>query len=329
MWLIHSEQTDPSWNLALEEHLVHVLPAKTHCLYLWQNDNTIVVGKNQNTMAQIDLDFVRKRQIRVRRRLSGGGAVYHDLGNLNYTWIADAVPQQTIDYRPFCQPLLDTLCDYGVEATLTGRNDILAGGKKISGNSQYFSSGKVIHHGTILFASDLTILSQALRVDKRKFQDKGIDSVQSRVTNLSSLLPPDVTLATFTKQLIAHATESNNCRSITLKQEDFQQIHQLRQRYDSWEWNFGASPIFSRYESLCIPGCGLVEIHCQVESGCIFQLHFSGDFFGKQDISLLAQQLEGCLGTKQALTQRLDGVCVADYIHGMQPEALIDLLAME
>lgn len=329
MRFIQSDRTDPSWNLALEEYLVGQLPEGEQCLYLWRNDNTIVVGKNQNTLGQINMDCVRQRGIHVRRRLSGGGAVYHDLGNLNFTWIIDAPASGKIDYRPFCAPIIDAIESFGAHAILSGRNDILVDGKKISGNSQYYTAGKLVHHGTILFDTDLTVLTQALNVDKSKFEGKGIASVESRVTNLKPFLPPDVTLEHFAARLTASVAKGSPLVPIRLSSRDLESIAAGKKRYDSWQWNFGSSPPFSRREKIRIPNCGLVEVWCQVEGGIIQQIRFTGDFFGKCDVQGLEHHLKGCTGSRHALQKRLKQIQLDNYIQGLDAAILLDLLVME
>ena len=174
--------TDPSYNLAMEQYVFDCLPRDRMYFMLWQNDNAIIVGKYQNTIAEINEEAVRERGILVVRRLSGGGAVYHDMGNLNFTFITDVGESNALDLKLFCEPVVRTLATLGVKAEVNGRNDITIDGKKFSGNSQYIRQGRVMHHGTIMFDSDLSVVSEALRVAPTKIQTKGIRSVRSRVT---------------------------------------------------------------------------------------------------------------------------------------------------
>ena len=182
--------TDPSYNLAMEQHVFDCLPRDRMYFMLWQNDNAIIVGKYQNTIAEINEEAVRERGIRVVRRLSGGGAVYHDMGNLNFTFITDVGESNALDLKLFCEPVVRTLATLGVKAEVNGRNDITIDGKKFSGNSQYIRQGRVMHHGTIMFDSDLSVVSEALRVDPTKIQTKGIRSVRSdRFAYILNLTP--------------------------------------------------------------------------------------------------------------------------------------------
>lgn len=201
--------TDPSYNLAMEQYVFDCLPRDRMYFMLWQNDNAIIVGKYQNTISEINEQAVRERGIRVVRRLSGGGAVYHDMGNLNFTFITDAGGSSALDMKLFCAPVVRTLAALGVKAEVNGRNDITIDGKKFSGNSQYLRQGRVMHHGTIMFDSDLSVVGEALRVDPTKIQTKGIRSVRSRVTNVAEHLPERVTLPEFRRILLENILREN------------------------------------------------------------------------------------------------------------------------
>ena len=174
MTFIEVKTTDPDFNLALEQYVFDQMPRNRGYFMLWQNDNAIIVGRHQNTLAEINEAFVREHGIRVVRRLSGGGAVYHDMGNLNFTYIVDASGGARLDLKLFCQPVADALGALGVQAEVNGRNDITIGGQKFSGNAQYVREGRVMHHGTILFDSDLSVVGQALKVDREKIAAKGV-----------------------------------------------------------------------------------------------------------------------------------------------------------
>ena len=211
--------TDPSYNLAMEQYVFDCLPRDRMYFMLWQNDNAIIVGKYQNTIAEINEEAVRERGIRVVRRLSGGGAVYHDMGNLNFTFITDVGESNALDLKLFCEPVVRTLATLGVKAEVNGRNDITIDGKKFSGNSQYIRQRRVMHHGTIMFDSDLSVVSEALRVDPTKIQTKGIRSVRSRVTNVAEHLPEKVTLPEFRRILLENILKENPGEAYPLTQD--------------------------------------------------------------------------------------------------------------
>ena len=182
MIFIESDCHDPYFNLAMEQYVFDRLPREEDYFMLWPNENTIVVGKYQNTAAEVNASFVREHKIPVARRLSGGGAVYHDLGNINYTFITDAQKGSRLNFEKFCRPLVRVLQSLGVPAQVSGRNDVTIEGMKCSGSSQYIREGRIMHHGTILFDSDLDVLGKALIVPEDKIVSKGVASVRSRVT---------------------------------------------------------------------------------------------------------------------------------------------------
>ena len=235
--------TDAAFNLAAEQYVFDSLPRDRMYFLLWQNRSAVIIGKYQNTLAEINRPFVEQRGIQVVRRLSGGGAVYHDLGNLNFTFITDAGDTETLDMKLFCAPVVRTLAALGVEASVNGRNDISIDGQKFSGNSQYLRSGRIMHHGTLLFDSDLSVVTQALRVDPAKIQAKGLKSVRSRVTNIRPHLRRDISLGDFRSELLANILCENPGTEYRFTPADLAAIETLRrERYDTWEWNYGASP---------------------------------------------------------------------------------------
>lgn len=329
MIFYESKRTDPRWNLALEEYMFDYMDSSQNYFMLWQNHNTIVVGKNQNTVSEINNDFVREHGITVVRRLSGGGAVYHDLGNLNFTFIADADQMQQINLQIFCQPIVETLRSFGVQAELSGRNDITVDGKKFSGNSQYLKNGRVMHHGTLLFNSDLSVVGNALHVDREKMESKGIKSVQSRVTNLKEYLPEDVTMELFKARLLQCLAATTPIQTMELPDGAEEEIARLRQeRYDTWEWNYGKSPEYSTTQKRRIEGCGTVEVSLSVKNGLIEGLRLCGDFFGSGDLSDLADSLQGCPCRRDAVAEVLANLDLKWYIAGITPQQLAEIIVL-
>lgn len=312
---------DPEWNLALEEYVFSCMPRDKEYLILWQNDNAVIIGRHQNTLAEIDESYVRQQGIRVVRRLSGGGAVYHDLGNLNFSFIVDAEGSQ-VDLERFCLRIALALGELGLNARLDGRNDILAEGCKISGNAQYMKEGRVMHHGTLLFDSDLSVLAKALKPDPEKIKAKGVKSVRSRVANIRDLLKQDMTLEQFREHLARHLLGAEAMR-YELTQKDLAEIEAIRaRRYGTWEWNYGASPRCDLVRSSRIEGVGSVRAHMVLDRGCIADVTFTGDFFSTNDPALLSNALRGRPLTREALAQ----VDPAPYISGMTGDALCRLL---
>ncbi len=327
MSIYRSTSTDPAWNLAMEEFFFQRIPAGQSFCMLWQNHNTVVIGKNQNTLQEIDSDYVEQQGIHVVRRLSGGGAVYHDLGNLNFTFITDAPENGQIDLHRFCVPIAETLRSFGVEAVISGRNDITVDGKKFSGNAQYVQNCRVMHHGTMMFDSDLSVLSHVLRPDPDKIASKAIRSVSSRVTNLKSYLPADVSMEQFIARLQQYLAAQEATEFIELTEAELEDIrHRKESRYDTWEWNWGRSPAFSWRSGQRIEGCGRVNLQLRVDAGCIRDLQINGDFFGNRDIRELCAILEGCPFRRDAVLDRLKDTDLESYIHNITAEAFSSLL---
>lgn len=320
--------TDPDVNLATEQYVFDCLPRDRTYFLLWQNDNAIIIGKHQNTLAEINEEYVRAHGIRVVRRLSGGGAVYHDRGNLNFTFITDAGNTETLDFRLFCLPVVRTLGQIGIRAEVNGRNDITIDGRKFSGNSQYLKSGRVMHHGTILFDSDLDVVQQALRVDPEKIRAKGIKSVRSRVTNVREHLTRDIPLDEFRRILLENILRENGGEEYQLTGADLAAIETLRrERYASWDWNYGASPECTLCKRRRVEGCGLVEAYITVERGRISALEFRGDFFSIAEPEELARRFLGRKPEPEEYAAALEGVDASRYFAGLSSEELLSILS--
>lgn len=327
MRYVPSCSNDPTFNLAMEQYVFERLDPEQDYVMLWQNAPSVIVGRHQNTFAEINEPVIRERKIQVVRRLSGGGAVYHDLGNLNFTFVVRQEQGDQMDLKLFCQPVIRTLRAFGVEAELNGRNDITVEGKKFSGNAQYRKNGRVMHHGTILFNSDLSAVADALRVSDNKLQAKGVKSVRSRVTNLQPYLPRGMTLEKFSKSLLKEIFSGEEIPQIVWHENDWEEICRLRDtRYRSWEWNYGSSPPGSLVRKTRVEGCGCVEVRLEVRQGQIDNLHFYGDFFSLDGTEKLAEQLNGLRFAREELYAKLMEVPVERYIVGLSRHELAKLL---
>ena len=321
MLLIYNNNTNPYFNLAMEEYL---LKNSTEDLFiLWRNKPSVIVGKNQNTLSEINLEYVKENSIPVVRRQSGGGAVFHDLGNINFTFITNN-NNSFSDFKKFTQPIIDLLKTMGLDATFSGRNDLLIDGKKFSGNAQYNYRNKVMHHGTLLFSSQITDLSNALKVKSIKFEGKGIKSVKSRVTNISEHLDTKMSVLEF-KDLIMNymASIDSDNKLYTLSKEDIDGIEKLvEKKYNTWEWNFGNSPKYSFSNELKYPG-GNVEFNLEINKGVISKIKFFGDFFGKEDIENLEILLSGVKHKEESLREILSNIDINNYLLGADMDILI------
>lgn len=324
MRYISNRSTDPALNLAAEEYLL--TKSDDEVFMLWRNDSAVIVGRNQNALSQIDEAFVRERSIPVVRRLSGGGAVFHDLGNINFTFIANATPADGLDFQRFTTPILEALGRMGVQCAFDGRNDLVIDGKKFSGNAQHFHGGRILHHGTLLFASDIADISSALRVDPEKYRDKAIKSVKKRITNISSHLPAPMEITEFIDTLMGHVSGEAVQDGLAFSEEEQAAIERLADlRYRSWDWNFGSSPTYDFTRSTRTPG-GLLEVHMDVHKGRISRVRLFGDYFGVRDIGDLETLLAGCPHDRAELARRLEGVDLDQYLKGVDLPTLLDCL---
>ena len=302
------------------------LPRDRSYLLLWQSRSAVVIGKHQDALAEIDRAYVEAEQIQVVRRLSGGGAVYHDLGDLNYSYITDA-PGGVLDLGRFCRPVLQALRAMGLPVELTGRNDMVLDGRKVSGSAQYVRQGRVMHHGTLLFDTDLDKMARALRADPEKIRSKGVASVRSRVTLLRPALPEDMDMPQFRARLLQELQRQLPGELMRFGAEELRQIDALcRTRYGTWEWTFGASPPCDQVLRRRFEGCGTVEARLRLERGRIAALQFVGDFFSSVEPEELAATLLGCPLEQDALRAALSGTDVSRYLLGLDAERLIALL---
>jgi len=324
MLYTESPSTDPCYNLAMEQYLFDTVGQDNDIFFLWQNDNAIIIGKNQNAEAEINKDFVAKNGIKVVRRLSGGGAVYHDLGNINFTFITCAETTEP-NMRRFCEPVAALLRTMGADAYVSGRNDILISGRKVSGNAQYVKNNRCMHHGTILFDSDLDIVVQALTPSSAKLQSKGVASIRSRVATVREHIV-NCSIEEF-KEKLKHSVLGDIFTEYRLTAEDGVAIEKLRnERYATWEWNFGKSPRFSLRKERRIEGCGNIEVYFEAQNGIIEAMEFFGDYFGNRDTAELAVMLVGCRLEETAVREAIAGADISCYFCNLDTGDFVEFL---
>ncbi|KZE67234.1 lipoate--protein ligase [Fictibacillus phosphorivorans] len=319
--------TDPRVNLAIEEFALKHLDINETYLLFYINEPSIIIGKNQNTVEEINADYVREEGIHVVRRLSGGGAVYHDLGNLNFSFITKDDGNSFHDFKKFTDPVVKALKKLGVNAELSGRNDILADGKKISGNAQFSTKGRMFSHGTLLFDSEIENVVSALNVRMDKIESKGIKSIRSRVTNIREHLAEDMTMEEFKQTLLAYLFEElESVPKYELTEKDWEEIRKIsRERYANWDWNYGKSPKFNVELSNRF-AAGSVDIRLHIVKGIIQESKIFGDFFGVGDVSDIEKKLNGVRYDRQAIENVLEDVNLEHYFGNVSRQEFLDLL---
>ena len=313
MLIIDSPSDNAYFNIASEEFLLRRFPTEDIFL-LYVNAPSIIVGKFQNTLAEINLDYVQEKEIKVVRRMSGGGAVYHDLGNLNFSFHTLLADHDFGDFSQFTQPVLALLNRLGVPAVLEGRNDLLVDGKKFSGNAKLAKNGKMIQHGTILLNSEMEVLGDALKANPLKFIDKATKSNRSRVTNLIHYLPEGTTTEQL-KNLLTDEIISNNpgAERYELTTDDIAGIEKLmHEKYETWDWNFGFSPNYNFQKAIKVPA-GFIEVHLNVVKGMIEKAKLFGDFFASQPSEELEERLVGLKHEEEELRSVLGSINLTDY----------------
>jgi len=325
MIYVKNDSNNPHFNLALEEYFLKDFDGEEYFI-LWQNEPTIVIGRNQNTIEEINKAYVEENNINVVRRLSGGGAVYHDLGNLNFTFIVKADKSNINNFKKFTDSIVSSLEKIGVKAEFTGRNDITIDGKKFSGNSQYYYKDRLLHHGTILFNSDLSVVQKALQVKMDKIESKGIKSVRSRVTNVSPYLNEKVSVNEFKEILLHSIFEYKDVpyKEYELSKEDIEKIQSLaEERYATWNWTYGESPEFNMEKSKRY-AFGQLNLKLNVKDGHIKTLGIYGDFFANKDLSNLMEAFMGVKFDEVSIREVLQDLELQEYIQGITNEDFID-----
>ena len=321
--LITLQTTDPGFNLAAEEFIFS--RTKDDAVILWQNKNAVIIGRNQNTLTEINQDSVEKYGVSVVRRITGGGAVFHDLGNINYSVITSQGEENTLDFKRFASPIIDLLSSLGVKAEFSGRNDLLIDGMKFSGTAQHISDGRVLHHGTLLFSSDLERVGEVLTVNPEKIKSKAIQSVRSRVTNIKEHLPEnaDLTASEFIELIAKYFADNMECEVSCLSDSEITEIEKLADsKYRTWQWNYGNSPKYSFSRSAYL-SCGTVDIELEIVDGKIEKAAVYGDFFSVRPKEEFVSYLIGVEHRNETLSLLFEKINIKEYFVGVEPDELI------
>lgn len=318
MKIIKQTSTDPYFNLATEQYILETMTEPT--FMLWRNEPCVVIGRNQNAYGEINIEYTKEKNIKVSRRLTGGGAVFHDLGNVNFSFFDKSREENTLDFKGFTAPIIKALCDMGLNAELSGRNDITVNGYKVSGNAQCVYNGNILSHGCILYNADLSFVAGALNVDKEKLKSKGIDSVRSRVTNIADLLENPMSTVDFISYLESYV----DGEIYTFTDREIAEINKLNaEKYATWDWIWGRSKEYSTVNKERFP-FGSVEVSLSVNNGIINDISFTGDYFSFKDVSELEKSM---LGIRYDYDEILKAVFdCGEYFSNSNPEQIAKLI---
>lgn len=321
MKYIVNKSNNPAYNIALEAYAFRELLSEDEIFILWINEPAIIIGKHQNTIQEINKEYIDAHGIHVARRLSGGGAVYHDLNNLNYTIISNKSEEGAFDFKTFSQPVIETLADLGVKAEFTGRNDLEINGKKFCGNAQAYYKGRMMHHGCLLFDVDMTVLGDALKVSKDKIESKGIKSVSARVTNIIDELPEKITVNEFSDKILAKMKETYpDMTEYVLSEDELAKIQKSAdEQFGNWDWVYGKAPEYTIERNVRYPA-GKINTFANVEKSIIKNIKIYGDFFGIKDVQDIEELLVGTRYENKDVLEKLKTIDTTQYFSGMTVE---------
>ena len=325
MRYIKNPSTNPYYNMAFDEYCLESLPMDEPVFYLWQNRPAVIVGFNQEVNTEVNLDYLKGNGIDLVRRVTGGGAVFHDLGNLNYTIVGRSEDLER-DYPEYASIMAKALQSLGVPATLSGRNDILVEGRKVSGFAKRVCKNRLMVHGTLMYNVDVDVLTKVLNPSNTKLQSKGIASVRSRVANLCDYLPEIPNIQTFSNRLEEILSCNNADTEYQLSDTDLANIQLLTdKKFATWEWNYGRSPKATLTHSSRL-ACGTVEIHLTLTENRISSCRFGGDFLGNLPATDLESALIEVIYDTENIEKRLSSFTISDYFNGVTVEELVKLI---
>ncbi|MDZ7740568.1 MAG: lipoate--protein ligase [Bacteroidota bacterium] len=304
MLYIRRTSTDPYFNIAAEEYVLKEF--KENCFMLWQNDPSIIVGKHQNTLAEINYAYVKEKGIPVVRRISGGGTVFHDPGNLNFTFIQNGTDENLVNFKKYTEPILEVLRSMGIDARFEGHNNLTIRGKKFSGNAEHVYKNRTLHHGTLLFSSTLPELTRALKIEAGKFQDKAVKSVPQAVTNLQDHLEEKLSIEEFKNRIRDYLLGLYpGAKHYAFSKQDISKINELvNNKYSTWEWNFGYSPKYSLKKSV-ETAKGRIDFVMDIKNGLIQKLKIGGDLPVTPEITVFEQSMTGAPHEEKELANKL------------------------
>jgi len=310
---VKCDSTDAAFNFALEKYLMQCPEMPDDYFLFWRTTPTLMIGRFQNTLAEINMPYAKERGIKIVRRITGGGTIYTDLNGWQFSFIVKR--EGRMDFAGFTRPILDALRSLGVDAQLSGRNDLTIDGRKFSGNAEFIGKGVTLHHGSLLFDTDLEELVRSLNVSDEKIISKGIKSVRQRVTNISEHLKEKMTSVEFRDVMLDFLLRGMG--TYELSRKDIESVEDIkRSQFDSWEWNFGNDPKFNVTKENRFAG-GKLCAKVLVENGRIANIRFYGDFFADERIGALEQSLTGCRYDEENIKEALLNSNAADCFYNI------------
>ena len=324
MIYLKSNSTDAKFNFALEKYAMDELDIAKEYFIFWRTSPTLLIGRYQNTLAEINMPFAKANDINIVRRVTGGGTIYTDPNGWQFSFIVKDPGERSIEFITFTKPILDALSSLGIKAENSGRNDLIIDGRKFSGNAQYIRKDVVLHHGSLLFDTDLEQLVRALNVDDEKIISKGIKSVRSRVTNIAEHLDQKMKSEAFRDVMLEYLLEGMD--TYELSQKDIDRVNEIkRTQFDTWEWNFGHDPKFNTTKQNRFAG-GKLMVQCFVENGQIADIHFYGDFFAKEGLGDLENALKGCRYAEEDIRTTLESADAQYYFYNITLDEILSCI---
>ncbi len=322
MLYLKCDSTDAKFNFALEKYAMRQLNIADEYFMFWRTAPTLMTGRFQNTLAEINMDHARKKNIDIVRRVSGGGTIYTDMNGWQFSFIVKR--KDRMEFGTFTRPILDALRSLGVDAQLSGRNDLTIGGRKFSGNAQYSGKDVMLHHGSLLFDTNLEELVRLLCVDDEKIVSKGIKSVRQRVTNIAEHLDQKMTSTQFRDVMLSYLLR--DMQTYKLTQKDIDAVNDIRRsQFDSWEWNFGSDPKFNVTKEARFAG-GKLTAKSFVDNGRIQEIKFYGDFFASEDLGELEKSLAGCRYAEEDIKSALIASRAQDCFYNITLDEILSCI---
>jgi len=325
MIYIKNDCTDANFNFALEKYAMYELDVSDEYFIFWRTQPTLMIGNYQNPYQEINMDYAKEHNVNIVRRITGGGTIYTDMNGWQFSFIVKGKNDKgdKIDFDKYTKPIIEALKSLNVEAYRSGRNDLLIDNKKFSGNAQYHDSTVSLHHGSLLFDTDIEAMVRALNVADEKIISKGIKSARDRVTNINDYLKDKITSLEFRDVMIEYLTKDMEVYHLT--DDDTESVNKIKaEQFDTWEWNIGKTPKFNITKDKRFAG-GKIQVRTYVEKGVIKVVEFYGDFFAQKEIADLKQALLGCEYDKEKVKDRLVDAKAGEYFYKITLDDLLSL----